>query len=137
MQHCYIKKTSLLAGCQPTEFFFINFLFYLYERIWSTRSGRLSGITRSASDSFFSIVSPDWAKKVKELWFIWNWSGHTQVRSSRPQMFFKIGILKNFPGKHLCWSRYLIKLQGWGSATLLKKTLTQVLHCNSVLPQRF
>ena len=32
------------------------------------------------------------------------------------QMFFKIGVLKNFailPGKHLCWSLFLIKLQAW------------------------
>ena len=27
MQHCYIKKTSLLAGCQPTEFFLSIFCF--------------------------------------------------------------------------------------------------------------
>ena len=35
---------------------------------------------------------------------------------SRSQMLFKIGVLKkftNFTGKHLCWSRFLIKLQGW------------------------
>ena len=32
-------------------------------------------------------------------------------RSSRSQMFFKIGVLKNFAnftGKHLCWSRFLM-----------------------------
>ena len=36
------------------------------------------------------------------------------VRSSRSQMFFKIGVLKIFSiftGKHLCWSLFLIKLQ--------------------------
>ena len=34
------------------------------------------------------------------------------LRSSRLQMFFKIGALKNFPiftRKHLCWSLFLIK----------------------------
>ena len=34
--------------------------------------------------------------------------------SSRAQIFFKIGVLKNFAnfiGKHLCWSLFLIKLQ--------------------------
>ena len=33
-------------------------------------------------------------------------------RSSRSQMFFKIGVLKNFAnltGKHLCWSIYSIR----------------------------
>ena len=36
------------------------------------------------------------------------------IRSSRWQMFFKIGVLKNFAiftEKHLCWSLFLIMLQ--------------------------
>ena len=36
-------------------------------------------------------------------------------RSSRLQMFFKIGVVKsfaNFTGKHLCWSLFLKNLQG-------------------------
>ena len=36
-----------------------------------------------------------------------------KFRSSRLQMFFKIGVLKNFTNfteKHLCWSSYLIKI---------------------------
>ena len=40
----------------------------------------------------------------------------TLCRSSRSQMFFKIGALKNFAiftGKHLCWSLFLIKLQAF------------------------
>ena len=40
-------------------------------------------------------------------------------KSSRSQMFFKIGVLKNFtifPRKHLCWSYFLVKLQAWRSA---------------------
>ena len=39
-------------------------------------------------------------------------------------MFFKIGVLKNFaifPGKHLWRSYFLIKLQAWRSAILLKR----------------
>ena len=35
-------------------------------------------------------------------------------RTSVSQMFFKIGVLKNFAmftGKHPCWSPFLIKLQ--------------------------
>ena len=45
-------------------------------------------------------------------------------KSSRSQMFFKIGVLKNFAifaGKHLCWSYFLIKLQAWRFAILLKR----------------
>ena len=39
-----------------------------------------------------------------------------KYRSSRSQMFFKIGVRKtfeNFPGKHLCWRLLLIKLQAF------------------------
>ena len=42
-------------------------------------------------------------------------------------MFFKIGVVKYFTGKHLCWS-FLVKLSALGPATLLKKTPTQVLN---------
>ena len=48
----------------------------------------------------------------------------TISRSSRSQMLFKIGVLKNFAlftGKHLCWSLSLIKLLGWRPATLIKR----------------
>ena len=34
---------------------------------------------------------------------------------------FKIGVLKTFTGKHLCWSLILVKLQAWFAATLLKR----------------
>ena len=43
------------------------------------------------------------------------------IRSSRSQMFIKIGALKNFAnftGKHLCWSLFLIKLQAFRPAKL-------------------
>ena len=42
------------------------------------------------------------------------------IRSSRSQMFFKIGVLKNsaiLTGKRLCWSLFLIKVQASGSYT--------------------
>ena len=45
-------------------------------------------------------------------------------RSSSSHMFFKMGVLKvftDFTGRHLCWSHFLIKLQAWRPATLLKK----------------
>ena len=44
------------------------------------------------------------------------------VRSSRSQMFFRLGVLKNFAiftEKQLCWSLFLIKT--WRPATLLKR----------------
>ena len=45
-------------------------------------------------------------------------------KSSRLQMFFKIDVLKNlamFTGKHLYWSYFLIYLQGWRTAIVLKR----------------
>ena len=45
-------------------------------------------------------------------------------KSSHLQMFFKIGVLKNFAiltPKHLCWSLFLIKLHAFRPATLLKR----------------
>ena len=46
------------------------------------------------------------------------------VRSSRLHMFFKISLLENFSDftlKHLWWSFFLIKLQLWRLAILLKR----------------
>ena len=45
-------------------------------------------------------------------------------KSSRTQMFFKKGVLRNFAtftGKYLSWSLFLIKLQGLEPATLFKR----------------
>ena len=45
------------------------------------------------------------------------------IKRSHWQMFFKIGVLKdfaNFTEKHLCWSLFLIK-KAWKPAPLLKK----------------
>ena len=68
----------------------------------------------------------------EELAIPWNsimgklYQRHLNVncRSSRLQMFFKIDVLKNsvnFTWKYLCWSLFLLKLQAFRSATLLKR----------------
>ena len=47
-------------------------------------------------------------------------------RSSRPDVFCKRGVLRNFTkftGKHLCQSLFFNKIAGLSSATLLKKRL--------------
>ena len=44
-------------------------------------------------------------------------------KSSRSQMFFKKGVLKNFTiltRKHLCWNLFVIQLQSSSPATILK-----------------
>ena len=48
------------------------------------------------------------------------------VRSSRPEVFCKKGVLRNFTkftGKHLCQSFFFNKVAGLRPATLLKKRL--------------
>ena len=57
------------------------------------------------------------------------------VKSSRSQMFFKIGVLKNFAiftGKHLWRNLFIIKLQAWrpeGLQLYQKEAPTQVFSC--------
>ena len=49
-----------------------------------------------------------------------------RFRSSRPEVFYKKGVLRYFPkftGKHLCQSLFFNKVAGLSPATLLKKTL--------------
>ena len=53
-------------------------------------------------------------------------------RNSRSQMFFKIGVLKNFAvfiGKHLCWSLIFNRVADFRPATILKKRLEQMFYC--------
>ena len=49
-----------------------------------------------------------------------------EARSSRSQMFFKIGILKKivtFTRRHLCWNLFFNEVEAFRPATLLKKRL--------------
>ena len=59
--------------------------------------------------------------------------GLVLLRSSRPDVFCKKDVLKNFSkftGKHLCQSLFFNKVAGLRPATLLKKkTLAQVFPC--------
>ena len=56
---------------------------------------------------------------------VWKWTSYSYIiRSSVSQVFFNIDILKNFvifTGKHLCWNLFLIKLQTWRPAAILKR----------------
>ena len=63
-------------------------------------------------------------------WVNFNFSQfHEHIfRSSHSQIFFKIGVLKslrNFTGKHLCWSLFLKNLQ----AEALQLYLKSLQHC--------
>ena len=61
-----------------------------------------------------------------------HFSSHSPVRSSRPDVFCKKGILSNFAkftGKHLCHSLFFNKVADLRPATITKETLTQVFSC--------
>ena len=44
------------------------------------------------------------------------------LKSSHRSYSVGKGVLKNFTGKHFCWSLFLIKLQAWGPATQVLST---------------
>ena len=53
-------------------------------------------------------------------------------RSSHQRCSIEKAVLKNFAiftGKHLHWSLFLIELQVWGPATVLKETPAKVFFC--------
>ena len=65
----------------------------------------------SSGGTFFLKILRKIFRKAMSKNFVRTASEDVQGRS---QMFFKIGVLKKFAkftGKHLCWSRFLIKLQ--------------------------
>ena len=67
-----------------------------------------------------------WKEKILDC------ADFTLSRSSRPDVLCKKGILKNFSkftGKHLCQSRFLMRLQTSGLRFIKKETLAQVFSC--------
>ena len=63
-------------------------------------------------------------KMLVVFWSIFVEDTNIIYRSSRPEMFYKKGVLRNFtkfPGKHLCRSLFLNKVAGLTPGTLLKK----------------
>ena len=54
------------------------------------------------------------------------------VRSRRPEVFCKKGVLRNFAkftGKHLCQSLFFNKVAGLACNSIKKETLAQVFSC--------
>ena len=52
------------------------------------------------------------------------------IQRQPPDVFIKKAVLNNFPifaGKHLCWSLFLIKLQDFRPATILKVDFNTVV----------
>ena len=68
------------------------------------------------------MFSCEYYKIFKDNYFV----EHLRCRSSRPEVFFEKGILRNFAkftGKHLCQSLFLNKVARLRPATLSKKKL--------------
>ena len=53
-------------------------------------------------------------------------------KSSRPEVFYKKGVLENFTKfteKHFCWGLFLVKLQDLRPKTLLRSDFTTGVSC--------
>ena len=65
-------------------------------------------------------------KSVGSFWYCFHKCFQDLIRSSRPKLFCKKGVLRNFAkftGKHVCKSLFFSKVAGLRPATLSKKRL--------------
>ena len=71
-------------------------------------------------EGFHDVIAQNESRLITNLFLEevrYSYGPSSTFRSSRWQMFFKIGVLKNFvnfAGKHLCLCLFLIKLQVLG-----------------------
>ena len=71
-----------------------------------------------------------WLSSVIEKWWLFDYYGNGG--SSRPEVFCKKGVLRNFAkftGKHLCQSLLFNKVVGQACNFIKKDTLAQVFSC--------
>ena len=70
----------------------------------------------------------DWNSKINISWKLMTLDMNCLIsRSSHPEVFCKIGVLKSFAkltGKYLCLSLFFNKVAGWDLQLYLKKTLS-------------
>ena len=77
-----------------------------------------------------SVITSFSAKILHKIYHSMKPFNENRVRSSRPEVFCKKGVLKNFTrftGKYLCQSLFYNKVASLRPATLLKKRLWQRL----------
>ena len=105
----YIYERLLLwcSWCSKTTWCKLyNFDKHLALENGYTASAEMLGKNRFIK--WFCILLPKVCRKYSEKFLY-----QSLYRSSRLQMFFKIGVLENFAnfiGKHLCWSLFLIQV---------------------------
>ena len=90
----------------------------------------LKKIFKNVSTLYVSLCH--W-QALSEFFKIITQKQHVKFRSSRPKVFSKKGVLRNFTkftGKHLCQGLFFNKVAGLRPSKLLKKeTLIQVFSC--------
>ena len=90
--------------------------------------------------SFSCFKAFNWERTFKRLlnWAIYRkdcfclWDSVKKFRRSHWRCSTKKDVLKNFAiftKMHLCWSLFIIKLQAFRTAILLKETPTQMFFC--------
>ena len=111
---------------QPLSSLKIKPVAYLIMETWEITPTNLLKENLTYSSIFKAYFKKILASAKASLIFIKN-----RCKSSRPQMFFKIGVFKKFTifrEKHLCWSVLLIKLQAfWCFPVNIAKFLRIVL----------
>ena len=107
---------------------------FLQEILISVKTLHFQGSINHQEHLFHRTRSTSYFRPVNIVKFLRTAFLQNTSRSSRLQMFFKIGVLRslaNFTGKHLCWSLFLKKLQV-GGLQLHQKRLQQIF-----LPVKF
>ena len=123
-----------------TGFFFLRAKFedkFLYQQLVnSTVSLKVEGRLCMFQKFYRKIVENSRAKEKSMTWWFQIYKFFykksrlrvTLVRSSRPEMFYEKTALENCPiftVKHLCWCLFLIKLQAFRSAMLLRRNFSR------------
>ena len=117
-----ITNCTVMIFLHTTTISLIKLIFYSMSRSEAPKAVDLKLQDRiRRNNSSIRYVSP---KRVNETMFV------LYYLSSRPKVFCKKGVLRKcskLTGKTLCWSIFLIKLQGWGLQLYYKEIPARVL----------
>ena len=137
MQRCVFGKwykRNAFTSTTSTSTFYINVLHTLYINV--PEKERLTKRKEKSvwkPFSIFSMLQVKNKKQPRSNIATLSCSTHStrgcliimhDSKASRSPIFFKIDVFKNFAifaGEHLCWGLFVIKLQSWRPATLLKR----------------
>ena len=104
MSECRRKLiTSVMTGKASSTFLTLGQLIYCSQKIWSNYVTFHNSFDVIQTNHYSNTTKYYFKLKITPIYW-----------SSCLQMFFKIGVLKNFANfsqKYLCWSLFLIKLK--------------------------